>query len=231
MKTISIGRGIELLHGDAFKLLPQLRCGVVITDPPFSDRTHQGARTNKLSASKKLVTFDSFTDDQFKEFATLCLSCAERWVIMNCDHRHAALTFDWAEHIRHGAWVKLSPMPQITGDRPGSGHETLLALHRQGKKHWNGRGKPFVYITRLIKGREEKILVPTQKPLALVKQLVLDFTDPDELVIDPCAGSGTTAEACIEMGRRCIVIEKDESRFKLLHQRLLGVCSKPRLFE
>lgn len=42
---------------------------------------------------------------------------------------------------------------------------------------------------------------PTQKPVALLKQLIEIFTDPGQVVIDPCAGSGTTLRACRELGR------------------------------
>lgn len=42
---------------------------------------------------------------------------------------------------------------------------------------------------------------PTQKPVSLLKQLIEIFTDEGQVVIDPCAGSGTTLRACRELGR------------------------------
>ena len=42
---------------------------------------------------------------------------------------------------------------------------------------------------------------PAQKPVSLIKQLVQIFTDPGDVVIDPCFGSGTTARACQELER------------------------------
>lgn len=42
---------------------------------------------------------------------------------------------------------------------------------------------------------------PTQKPVAVLKQLIEIFTDKDDVVIDPCAGSGTTLRACMELNR------------------------------
>ena len=42
---------------------------------------------------------------------------------------------------------------------------------------------------------------PTQKPVNLLKQLIEIFTDPGDVVIDPCAGSGTTLRAAMELGR------------------------------
>jgi site-specific DNA-methyltransferase (adenine-specific) len=42
---------------------------------------------------------------------------------------------------------------------------------------------------------------PAQKPVGLLKQLIEIFTDPGDVVIDPCFGSGTTRRACMELKR------------------------------
>jgi len=42
---------------------------------------------------------------------------------------------------------------------------------------------------------------PTQKPISVLKQLIEILTDPGDVVIDPCAGSGSTLRACMELGR------------------------------
>ena len=54
---------------------------------------------------------------------------------------------------------------------------------------------------------------PTQKPVALFEYLIRTFTNPGELVLDPTAGSGTTAVAAIQAGRRWICIERDPEYF------------------
>lgn len=48
---------------------------------------------------------------------------------------------------------------------------------------------------------------PTQKPIAVLKKLIRTFTDPGDVVIDPCAGSGSTLRACAEIGRSCYGFE------------------------
>ena len=48
---------------------------------------------------------------------------------------------------------------------------------------------------------------PTQKPVNLLKQLIEIFTDENDTVIDPCAGSGTTLRACKELNRNCYGFE------------------------
>ena len=50
-------------------------------------------------------------------------------------------------------------------------------------------------------GKEIPKLHPTQKPIKVLKQLIKTFTDEGDVVIDPCAGSGTTLRAARELGR------------------------------
>ncbi len=63
---------------------------------------------------------------------------------------------------------------------------------------------------------------PTQKPVNLLKRLIEIFTDEDDVVIDPCAGSGTTLRACMELNRNSYGFEVSkkfyrESRTKMLN--------------
>ncbi|WP_306357428.1 MULTISPECIES: site-specific DNA-methyltransferase [unclassified Nocardia] len=64
---------------------------------------------------------------------------------------------------------------------------------------------------------------PTVKPLELMRWLVRLVTPPGGLVLDPFAGSGTTAEACIHEHLRCIAIEREPDYLPLIRARL----SKP----
>ena len=50
-------------------------------------------------------------------------------------------------------------------------------------------------------GKDIPKIHPTQKPVKVLKKLIEICTDPDDVVIDPCFGSGSTARACLETGR------------------------------
>ena len=63
---------------------------------------------------------------------------------------------------------------------------------------------------------------PTQKPVALMLDLVRDFTDEDEVLLDPFAGSGTTGVAALRLGRRAILIEKDPKYATLARERMMA---------
>jgi site-specific DNA-methyltransferase (adenine-specific) len=59
-------------------------------------------------------------------------------------------------------------------------------------------------------------LHPTQKPVPLFEYLIKTYTNEGELILDNCAGSGTTAEACYNTGRNYIQIEKEQKYFDLI---------------
>ena len=63
-------------------------------------------------------------------------------------------------------------------------------------------------------------LHPTQKPVALMDYLIKTYTNEGDLVLDNCAGSGTTGVACINTKRRYILIEKEEEYCKIAEDRI-----------
>ena len=66
----------------------------------------------------------------------------------------------------------------------------------------------------------KKAIHPTQKPVALMEYLIKTYTSENEVVLDFCIGSGTTAIAAINTNRRCIGIEKDETYFETAKTRI-----------
>ncbi|MBB4859441.1 site-specific DNA-methyltransferase (adenine-specific) [Novosphingobium chloroacetimidivorans] len=63
---------------------------------------------------------------------------------------------------------------------------------------------------------------PTQKPVALMRYLIETFTNPGDVVLDNCMGSGTTGVASIAAGRQFIGIEQDAAYFNIAHERITG---------
>lgn len=62
---------------------------------------------------------------------------------------------------------------------------------------------------------------PTQKPVALCEYLIKTYTNPGEVVLDNCMGSGTTGVACVNSDRQFIGIEKDPGYFKIAKERIM----------
>ena len=71
-----------------------------------------------------------------------------------------------------------------------------------------------------ITDNQNSSLHPTQKPVALFEYLIRTYTNPGDTVLDNCAGSGTTAIACINTGRKYICIEKGDKEFDIMENRV-----------
>lgn len=67
---------------------------------------------------------------------------------------------------------------------------------------------------------ERGTIHPTQKPVALFEYLINTYTNEGDLVLDNCAGSGTTGVACQNTNRRYILMEKEQKYFDIITQRL-----------
>jgi site-specific DNA-methyltransferase (adenine-specific) len=214
----------DLFNIDAFQLLGSLADGAVdcvICDPPFDQRTHSGKRSNGETESK--IDFPPFDAGCLRRFVREILRVSKRWVLAFCSGEQLGWYQQEAEEyypgswVRGGIWVKPDPAPQFTGDRPGQWGEAIAIMHREGKKRWNGGGHPARWTFGVC--REDRCH-PTQKPLDLMLELVRLFSDPDELVLDPFAGSGTTAVACLRSGRRFIGSEIDPRYHALALERI-----------
>ena len=81
-------------------------------------------------------------------------------------------------------------------------------------------------------GKDIPKIHPTQKPVNLLKQLIKIFTDEGDVVIDPCAGSGSTLRACIEVNRSCYGFEiKKEFVKRAKEEMLVNIQKQQSLFE
>ena len=66
----------------------------------------------------------------------------------------------------------------------------------------------------------EKSWHPHQQPLDEVKQLISNYSDPNDLVVDPCGGGFTTAVACHLLSRQCVSCDVDRACVVLGQERL-----------
>lgn len=88
----------------------------------------------------------------------------------------------------------------------------------------NGERYP---LTVLKFQRDRDKIHPTQKPVALFEYLIKTYTNPGEVVLDNCMGSGTTAIACINTGRNYIGFEMDKTYYEAAQKRIAEYLSRP----
>jgi hypothetical protein len=84
-----------------------------------------------------------------------------------------------------------------------------ILVYSNGK--WQER--PQYWLDVLHVNSKEKEWHDWQQPLEEVKRLVTSFTDPGDLIVDPCGGGFTTALACYHLRRRCVSCDVDEAAF------------------
>lgn len=224
--------GITIYKGDCREILPTLGAvDHVLTDPPYSETTHNGARSLTSDNRKGgtgdnagRIDFDAIGAEMIRE--AVALADPLRWTVATVDWRHVheleCAPPLGARFVRFGIWVKPDGAPQFTGDRPATGWEAVAIMHKLGgKMRWNGGGNRAVWVFPIARGEH-----PTEKPLGLLLELVSLFTDPGETILDPFMGSGTTLVAAYQLGRKAIGVEIDE-RWAEVAARRLEACTPP----
>ncbi len=98
------------------------------------------------------------------------------------------------------------------------------SLHRKGRKTQKDYiQKTTNYPRSILKfNNQGRVKHPTQKPVKLIEYLIKTFSNENDLLLDNCIGSGTTAIACIRNNRNYIGFEIDNIYFKICNERILN---------
>ena len=88
-----------------------------------------------------------------------------------------------------------------------------LVLYRDRLPKFNNNGKMIFNCIDWPRDNDSEKIHPTQKPVELLKKLIEIFTDPGDVVIDPCAGSGSTLVAAERLGRKAFGFEIKKNFF------------------
>jgi site-specific DNA-methyltransferase (adenine-specific) len=151
------------------------------------------------------------------------------WACIMTDHELARA---WEAEIKALDWYCFAPVPcigkgsrvRLAGDGPSCWSVQLVVARRRqrgGAGSWKKGTKPGWY-----DHPKEKMPIVGGKPLSLMRAVVDDYTDPGDLVWDPCAGGGTTARACEDLGRRWVAGDIDEATARLALDRITGAGSR-----
>ena len=85
---------------------------------------------------------------------------------------------------------------------------------------WTSFKSPAKIYKKRVVGADNVRIHPTQKPVALFEYLIKTYTSEGDLVLDNCAGSGTTGVACKNLNRNFILIEKEQEYIDIINNRL-----------
>jgi len=243
VRTETIG-GCTLYLGDCLEVLPTLSVDHVISDPPYEDELHSAVgkfatlrNDGKKYASNRITDFGFVGINSSRSvIASACVGASSGWVIL----------FTLAEGVRawrddlqaaHAKWdttcfwIKPDASPRFNGQGPARGAECFVTCWAGvGHRKWSAGGKRGVY-THNVNGPKRHGAHPTEKPISLMAEILSDFTSSGQTILDPFMGSGTTGVACVNLGRKFIGIEIDETYFDIACKRIEEAYRQPRLFE
>lgn len=102
--------------------------------------------------------------------------------------------------------------------------EYAIVLYRDKLPKFNNNSKMiFNWFMWEKDGKDIPKIHPTQKPIKVLKKLIEIFTDEGDVVLDPCAGSGSTLRACLELNRSCYGFEIKKNFYKDAKNIMLNV--------
>lgn len=232
------GDGWTLYLGDADKLVPALSFGDplrlrAIADGPYGTGTYPTdvdngvvVRVLRALGRSRTVSFFGFPELLVGWCARLGWHVPDEWVTW------------WPANaaVKAGGRARLLPKQieciAIFGDIPGADRLTYERSEASKKKPQNAHLPANARLGDVwtdaspgmgFNARDRKH--PNEKPESLLEKLVLLTSEPDDLVVDPFMGSGTTGAAAIRLGRRFVGIEKDPKFFAAAVARLREATS------
>jgi DNA modification methylase len=130
-------------------------------------------------------------------------------------------------------WAKTNPPPRVRKAGFLSACDYIMCHWVRGEPHtWNFTNQRDM--RNIIEGPicqgKERLDHPTQKPLFLMKKLVLLASNPGDLVYDPFMGVGSTGEAALTLGRSFVGTDINEWYFEQAEKRLRNCVKQPSLF-
>jgi len=219
----------------------------IITDPPYSGRTHTGndggrraSRDPKRDAAAKWpsgsgpirqLDYAALTPDEAHAWGREWARRARSWVAVLTD---SELMHAWQSGFRAGGMTTFAPVPcviigmtcRLTGDGPSSWAVYLMVARSKAAAKWGTL--PGAYVVPHESSRGEHRI--GGKPLSLMRQIVRDYSRPGMVVADPCCGYGTTLIAAAEQGRTVWGCDTDAESVKRTRERLETVKAQPQLF-
>ena len=196
--------------------LPDESIDLLLTDIPY-------ARVNKPSNGLRVIDKQKANQETFNlmDFASEAFRVTKGNAVIFCGKEQFSSLYQYYDEqgatTRMVVWEKTNPMPMNGKYIFLSGVE--CAVHfRKKQAVFNENCQNTVF--RYPNGSSRRH--PTEKPLAMFKRFVEILSNPDNIVCDPCVGSGTTAVACKELGRQYICNDINPDYVKTAIGRLLN---------
>jgi len=184
-----------IAHGDCREIVPTLgRFDLLLTDPPYGIGNRMQGGT--WGAKAKYADFRSWDVAPETELLTAIVALATKAIVWGGNYFPLPTSRCWL------VWDKQNAVPTMADcelawsnlDRPAKRMSLPVGVHTFGH--------------------------PTEKPLALFYWCIQQAKDV-QTILDPFAGSGTTGRAAKDLGRKCVLIEREERYCEIAAKRML----------
>ena len=212
---------IKLLQGDCMELMnniPNESIDLVLTDIPYNEVNREDNGLRKLDKENAdILTFDliNFLEQLYdKAKSTIIIFCGKEQVSIihsyfNDKQKKGKGT------VRQLIWEKSNQSPMNGQHIYLSGVENAIWFKKRGGT-FNAHCKNTVFKYPI--GRSK--LHPTEKNHLLLQELILDNSNENDLILDPCMGSGSTGVVALQNNRNFLGIELNQNYFEIAKNRL-----------
>ena len=215
---------IKLLQGDCMELMnniPNESIDLVLTDIPYNVVNREDNGLRKLDKENAdILTFD------LQEFLEQIYNKTKSTIIIFCGKEQVSIIHSFFNNkqkkgmgtVRQLIWEKSNPSPMNGQHIYLSGVENAIWFKKRGGT-FNAHCKNTVFKYPI--GRSK--LHPTEKNHLLLQELILDNSNENDLILDPCMGSGSTGVVALQNNRNFLGIELNQNYFEIAKNRLEGV--------
>ena len=215
---------IKLLQGDCLELMnniPNESVDLVLTDIPYNEVNRKDNGLRKLDKENAdILTFDLIN------FLNQLYDKAKSTIIIFCGKEQVSIIHSFFNNkqkkgkgtVRQLIWEKSNPSPMNGQHIYLSGVENAIWFKKRGGT-FNAHCKNTVFKYPI--GRSK--LHPTEKNHLLLQELILDNSNENDLILDPCMGSGSTGVVALQNNRNFLGIELNQNYFEIAKNRLEGL--------
>lgn len=233
--------GVALFNQDCLEVLhslPDESIDLIVTDPPYTTTPRGNAGNSggmlqkKINKDGKVFTHNNITALEYApEFYRLLKDGSHCYIMTN--HIHLIEFLNTFTDLRTDEERKQGKKPygfhfiksliwnkgnKIQGQYYMSQFEYILFFRKgRGVKINNcGTADILDVPNKKTKGADGKNLHDTEKPVELMKILIENSSQPNQIVLDPFAGIGGVPRACIQSGRKCVACEIDPTYYGIM---------------
>lgn len=214
---------------EGIKLLDDNSIDLVVIDPPYKLNLNKVKKTSTFNnyANELLELKDGF---DLKVLDLLIQKMKKINIYIYCSKRQVKELLDY--FMSKGCnyelltWHKMNPSPLTNNNYLPDTEYIVFARERGVRLNGNYHTKRKYYISGTNQIDKKKYKHPTIKPLPLIENHIENSSNPNDVVLDCFAGSGTTLVGAINKGRRFIGFEINEEYFKIAEKRIKEALEK-----